>query len=189
MLAPRTDKAPMSSTKFIVSVLATVALLTPPQALAQANDVAVDGPICENTSGHVAPTDRLAACGRILHAGGLTPAQESMTRVNRAWSFSLLHKMADARADYDKAVELDPGSHVAYNERGLFHLRNGQLDAAIEDYDVALRLRPDAAFSFFGRGVAYLRKGDTARGGDDLAKARRLDGNVDVAFRNIGITP
>jgi lipoprotein NlpI len=179
----------LTPSKIPLGAMALAALLAPAPAPAQNANLPIDGPVCANTPGNVAAATRVAACTRILDGGGLSTQQQVETLVARAWSLSLLHRMADARADYDKAIEIDPRSHVAYNERGLFHLRLGEFDAAITDYDMALSFRPDAAFSLYGRGLAYLRKGDAAHGNDDLAAARRQETDVDQIFQDIGLRP
>jgi lipoprotein NlpI len=158
-------------------------------AAADGPDVSLIWPQCRNTNWDMAAADRITACTRILKFGVLTPDQQSEALVDRAWSYSLIQRMADARADYDRAIALTPKSHMAYNERGLFNLKVGRFDDAIADYDMALSLRPGAAYSLFGRGVAFLRKGEDARGRDDLAAARRADSSVDEVFRKIGVTP
>jgi lipoprotein NlpI len=158
-------------------------------AWAQDADVSVFWPGCLNTSWNVSAAERVTACTKILKLGKLTPDQQSQALVNRAWSYSLIQRMADARADYDLAITLTPKSHLAYNERALFNLRISRLDDAIADYDMALSFHPGAAYSLYGRGVAFLRKGDEVRGREDLAAARRADSGVDEVFRKIGVTP
>jgi lipoprotein NlpI len=158
-------------------------------ASAQGVDVSLLWPECRNTSWQVAAADRVPACTRILEVGLLSPAQRSEALVNRAWSYSLIGRMTDARADYDRAIELTPKSHMAFNERALFRLRIGELDGAIADYDMALSLRPNAPFSLYGRGIAFTRKGDQVRGEADLAAARHADSGVDEIFRKIGVSP
>ena len=156
---------------------------------AQAADVSAFWPGCLNTNWDVAAADRVTACTRILKLGSLTPDQESEALLNRAWSYSFIHRMADAKADFDRAIALTPRSHLAFNERGLFNLRIGRLDDAITDYDMALSLQPGAAYSLFGRGVAFMRKGDEGRGREDLAAARRANSSVDEVFKKIGVSP
>jgi lipoprotein NlpI len=156
---------------------------------AQGADVSVFWPGCLNTHWDVSAAERVTACTKILKLGTLTPDQQSQVLLNRAWSYSHIQRMADARADYDRAIALTPKSHVAYNERGLFNLRIGRLDEAIADYDMALSFQPGAAYSLYGRGLAFLRKGDENRGQADLTAARRADSSVDEVFKKIGVTP
>ena len=170
----------------LAACFATVALTS---ARAQTDDLAARVPVCENRDGHASASDRVAACSAILGGAPLAPAAEAMAHVNRAWAYSLEGRMGEARADYDIALTLNPGSYVIYNERALFNLRVGRLDAALSDYDTALKIAPQTAYSLYGRGLTLLRKGDTARGQDDLAAARRLDGGVDGTFRALGFGP
>jgi lipoprotein NlpI len=169
-----------------------IALLTglPPLAT-RADTTSQQSPnvLCANQDGTTPPAARVAACSTLLREPDLGPDLESTILTNRAWASSLLGKMGDARADYERAIALTPDSHVAHNEYALFLLRLGQLDQAIAQYDIALKLRPGAAYSLYGQGVAYLRKGDQARGDDNLAKARLADSNVDRVFQAIGVRP
>jgi lipoprotein NlpI len=158
-------------------------------AFAQTGSSSALVPVCENRDGLATPQDRVVACSALLNGFRLAPAPQSMVRVHRAWAYSLQNRMADARSDYDVAVTLNPQSYVIYNERGLFNLHVGQLDAALSDYNAALKIAPQTAYSLYGRGLTFLRKGDSARGEADLEMARRLDGQVDQAFRRIGFTP
>lgn len=153
------------------------------------SDLTARYPVCENRSGQVTARERVTACSEILGGPPLPAASEANARINRAWAYSLEGKMADARADYDRAVTLNPGSYVIYNERGLFNLRLGQLDAALSDYNMALKIAPATAYSLYGRGLTWLRKGDTARGDAGLAAARHLDATVDQTFAAIGFAP
>lgn len=144
---------------------------------------------CLNTDGTWAPKDRVNACGSILANYPLAPMQEARIRANRAWSLGQEQRLADAQADYDRALQLDPNSAVLYNERGFFHLRIGEFDAALRDYNSAIVIDPQFPYALFGRGIAYMRKGELSRGQDDLAAARRIDNSIDAAFRNAGVTP
>jgi lipoprotein NlpI len=174
-----------------IATLIAVMVLGAGDRGAHADEASQTGPapICANVDGHTPAAARVAACSTLLRAEGLTADQQSMILDDRAWSLSLLGKMADARADYERALALSPNSHVAHNEFALFELRTGQLDAAIAEYDVALRLRPDAPYSLYGRGLALIRKGQSQIGQDDLAKARLGDSHVDDVFLTIGLRP
>jgi lipoprotein NlpI len=184
--------------KFSPKILAVLAALSgsapllalaPGAARADAISEAPPAAVCANQDGSAQPAARVTACSSLLRGGDLGPDLESTVLTNRAWALSLLGKMGDARADYERAISLTPNSHVAHNELGLFFLRTGQFDKAIAEYEIALRLRPGAAYSLYGEGLAYIRKGDEARGDDNLAKARLADSNVDRVFAGIGLRP
>jgi lipoprotein NlpI len=180
---------PVKISSVALAFLAAISGLAPVVARADASSQESPAVLCANQDGATPAAARVAACSTLLKQPDMSPEFESTLRTNRAWSFSLLGRMGDARADYERAIALTPNSHVAHNELALFFLRTGQLDKAIAEYEVALRLRPGAAYSLYGEGVAYIRKGDQARGDDNLAKARLADSNVDRVFESIGVRP
>ena len=47
-----------------------------------------------------------------------------------------------------------------YNNRGLAHAKNGEIELAIADYSKAIELNPDYAEAYHYRGEAYRDKGD-----------------------------
>jgi lipoprotein NlpI len=160
------------------------------EAVAQPADATRDVPICENSNGQATPQERVEACSALLRSRSvMSPNQEAMTYVNRGWALSLQNATAKAAADYNRATTLAPGSWVIFNERGLFYLRTGQFNAAIEDYNTALKIMPSAAYPLYGRGLTWRRKGDAARSDADLAAARRADPKVDQIFDHIGLRP
>jgi tetratricopeptide (TPR) repeat protein len=64
--------------------------------------------------------------------------------LNRGNSRFLQKRMADAKTDYDKAIELESRDlHAAYFNRGLVHEVLQDSDAARADFEAALRIKPD----------------------------------------------
>ena len=61
---------------------------------------------------------------------------------------------AGAMADYDRAIELKPDFHEAYNSRGEARRVNGQLDAAMADFGKAIELKPDFSPAYNNRAIA-----------------------------------
>src|ERR1700683_1889268 len=94
---------------------------------------------------------------------------------------------AEALADFNKAIGLDPGYGQAYANRGLVYRRTKQLDLALTDYDKALSLDGAYAPAYLGRGLATQRAEPcVARAlsylalGDDKAAATDLDQAVQM---------
>jgi S1-C subfamily serine protease len=81
-----------------------------------------------------------------------------------------------AADDYAIAVLLDPKDADAYRERGLVHVRMGDLDRAIADYTSALKVRPDFAQAYRDRSKAYRDKGDIDKAVADLEQAIKFKG-------------
>jgi tetratricopeptide (TPR) repeat protein len=51
--------------------------------------------------------------------------------------------LEQAISDFNKALEIDPKSAVAYYNRGLFYFRAGQIDRAQADLKKAAKLDPE----------------------------------------------
>ena len=60
-------------------------------------------------------------------------------------------------SDSSKAVELDPGSTQAWNNRGIARQEKGDLDGALADYDRSLQLNPKVASTYHNRGGGVFR--------------------------------
>jgi tetratricopeptide (TPR) repeat protein len=66
---------------------------------------------------------------------------------------------ANARRNYDAAVQLHPKNAMAYAHRGLFFMKHQQYALAVKDFDTALKLRPTAWDYAYWRGMTYARLG------------------------------
>jgi len=65
--------------------------------------------------------------------------------VLRASAWRGLGRLAEAAADIDRALALDPDDPDALLERGILRQRRGDLDGARADWDRARALAPDSA--------------------------------------------
>jgi tetratricopeptide (TPR) repeat protein/predicted aspartyl protease len=109
---------------------------------------------------------------------------------SRCWARALLNQDLDkALADCDAALRADPKLVVAFNSRGMVHLRRGELDKAIADYDARLAVPPRATWPLYGRGLAKLKKGLKAEGDADIAAAVALRPRITEEARAHGIVP
>ena len=77
----------------------------------------------------------------------------------------------------DEAIKLNPGTAVAYNNRGNSYGNLDQLQRAINDYDEAIRLDPRFALAYSNRALAYtyLGRDDDARMDVELGTEFGLD--------------
>jgi len=73
---------------------------------------------------------------------------------------------------------------AAYNNRGVAHRSNGDIDRAIEDYDQAIRLNPDYYVAINNRGVALMNKGELDRAIADFDRTIQLRPDYFAAFYN-----
>jgi tetratricopeptide (TPR) repeat protein len=68
-------------------------------------------------------------------------------------------RFPEARADYRKAILVNPEYSNAYNNRGNMRLKDGDVEGGIKDYSEALRLNPDFCEAYCNRGIARQRLG------------------------------
>ena len=91
-----------------------------------------------------------------------------------------------ARADFERAVELNPGSPDAHLTRGTWRLHSGRLAEALADFDRALALDPAYASAYNQRCVARARLARFEAAVADCRKAVELNPADDVAWNNTG---
>ena len=94
-----------------------------------------------------------------------------------------------ALADCDRAIGVEPRSAAILDSRAMVKLRLGRLGEAIADANAALALSPALSASLYVRGVARLRNGDSEGAAADLAAARRIQFDIDLEYRDYGVTP
>ena len=83
---------------------------------------------------------------------------------------------------FSQAIELDPNSFSAYNNRGLTFLEKGALKDAIGDFTEAIRLQPDRAFVYTNRATAYQRLGELENAIADYSTAVEIDDDLAGAY-------
>ena len=128
----------------------------------------------------------IAACTRVLDAGGESPGNRAIAFSNRGVAYADEGDLDRAIDDYSEAIRLDPKSAHAYNGRGNAYARKGDIDGAIADYGEAIRVDPMYANAYNGRGNAYARKGDLDRAIAEYGEAIRVDPKYDTAYYNRG---
>lgn len=96
-------------------------------------------------------------------------------------------KMYDeAIAEFNKAIEYEPGCAKAYLNRGIAYLMKGRHDEALEDYDKAIELDPALPDAHLNRGTVYVSKGMYAEAIADYTRTIELDPNIADAYYNRG---
>ena len=74
---------------------------------------------------------------------------------NRAILYRKLNKIAEAIADYNKAIELNPYIAEVYRNRGNLYMGLAMIAEAIADYNKAIELNPNYANAYLGRAECY----------------------------------
>jgi tetratricopeptide (TPR) repeat protein len=86
---------------------------------------------------------------------------------NRGVALRVLHRLAEALADYDRALAINPASPIAHNNRGVALAALNRHCEALDAFDAALRLQPRYAQARYGRGISRLMLGELAAGWAD----------------------
>jgi tetratricopeptide (TPR) repeat protein len=89
-----------------------------------------------------------------------TPAYLAQFYRGRGDSYDAVGDVANALADYDRAIRLEPDNADGWNERCWARARQGQLRDALTDCNQAIQLKPDYALALDSRGLVYLKMGD-----------------------------
>ena len=127
------------------------------------------------------------ACQTIIDSPAAAADARAIAHLRLAWTLGRDGALAEALRHADAAVGLAPGWFVAYNERAVVHLRAKRYGAAVADYDRALALNGAAVYSLYGRGLARRGLGEGPEAEADFAAARRLQPDVDAAFKGFGL--
>ncbi|MDE2787809.1 MAG: tetratricopeptide repeat protein [Chloroflexota bacterium] len=82
---------------------------------------------------------------------------------------------AEAIANFDRAITLEPDNPDAYHSRGIAKDGQGDYAGAVADFDHAIALDPDDADIYHNRGVAKAEQGDYAGAIADYDRVIALD--------------
>ena len=115
----------------------------------------------------------IAACTRLVEAGGLGAHNRAIVLGNRAAALKLLGRYDEAVADLARAIELDPDNPQYRSQRGDVLSRKQQYAEAIADYTKAIEVAPRNPWPHFGRGHAYLAQGNAELAAADFTEALR----------------
>jgi len=103
----------------------------------------------------------------------------------------LIHAMGkeyeQAIASYDKALEIKPDDHDAWNYRGVALDDLGRFAEAIASYDKALEIKPDDHEAWYGRGFALGNLGRFAEAIASFDRALEIKPDYHEAWNNRGI--
>ncbi|OOQ61874.1 M50 family metallopeptidase [Mucilaginibacter pedocola] len=94
---------------------------------------------------------------------------------NRGFVNNLLGNYAEAKADLDKAVALDPRSAYAVTNRAYANLKLGQLDEALTDIDTSMELNDGNSYIYLVQGMYQLETGDPASALINFETAKKLN--------------
>ncbi len=88
--------------------------------------------------------------------------------------------------DLNKAINQNPNSAMAYNNRGAAYARKDQFDQAIADFTKAVEINPRDAMAYNNRGLANVHKGQYGQAISDFTKAIEINPRDAKAYNNRG---
>ncbi|MGA5205149.1 tetratricopeptide repeat protein [Streptomyces variegatus] len=130
----------------------------------------------------------VAALGLLLRRAGLDAPTQARARIVRGDELRGDGAYAQALTEYDRAIDLDPESAVAYRNRSGIRGDLGDHDGAIADLDRAVALEPGNAWYVALRGEHHRIAGHDAEAIRDLTEAIRLDPALGFAWASRGAT-
>ena len=113
-------------------------------------------------------------------------ARDADFYINRGMDYGKKDQFDQAMSDFNKALEIDPTSAMAYHHRGVLYTFKGQYDQAFSDFSKALEINPRFASAYSSRGRAYMAKGQYDQAISDYTKALEINPNLAVAYYNRG---
>jgi S1-C subfamily serine protease/lipoprotein NlpI len=166
---------PKSIAALAALIFETLLVLT---TIAAADDTAT----CTTGTGAAA----IAACTRLMSAGGQTNHDISLLFDRRALHFIEAGKLDNAMADYNKAIQLDPNSPFPYGGKGVIFATKGDYSHAIESVSAGLRLNPNDSQMYTLRGDSYskIERFDLAIA--DYNSAMKIDPKSELALAGRG---
>jgi tetratricopeptide (TPR) repeat protein len=128
----------------------------------------------------------LEVCNTALEESFLNRHNRSATLINRGIIYLYRGQYAEALADFDAAIEADPGLAEGYTHRGVALLAHRDYRSAIEALDRGLALDPsEPAKVYFNRAIAHEELGDVAAAYHDYQRAAELAPDWSPARREL----
>jgi tetratricopeptide (TPR) repeat protein len=134
----------------------------------------------------LADADSLQACGDAIEHGGLDRHDLVATYVNRGSVSMNRRDYLAARADFERAIEMDPDAGEAWMDRGAIDILEHRYREGIADTTKGLELGVrDPAKAYFNRAVAYEGVGDEQSAYADYQEAMVLQPGWDLPKREL----
>ncbi len=142
---------------------------------ASAEDYSSDRSACSGLTERSKPTDRVAACTRLITSKQWSDQSLAILYYNLGAAHRAAGEYDRAIADLNEAIRIDPTGEHYYLSRGAAWFSKGDLDRAIADYNEAIRVDPKSSLAYYERGRAWRDKKDYDRPIADYSEAIRID--------------
>jgi tetratricopeptide (TPR) repeat protein len=132
-------------------------------------------------------TAKKALAGKNIKCPGCAQLQRVPTPEERTSAQTLVERAAgglseQTLADFNQAMQLDPGNAKVYEERGWFLYHKGDVAGAIADYDRAIWLDPTHSKSFVQRAAAHNRLEQHDKALADVTRFIQLEPKAAYAY-------
>ncbi len=102
---------------------------------------------------------------------------DAQSLFTRGVILSALHRPADAAADFDRVLQLDPKKVEAYDRRGSEEFKLSRFADSVADFDRYLEARPDERPGHWRRGISLYYAGKYDEGRKQFAGYEQVDTN------------
>jgi tetratricopeptide (TPR) repeat protein len=93
-------------------------------------------------------------------------------------SYSQLHRIRDAKREYEQSIHLDRDYAEPHNNLGALYYSAQRFGPAVKEYQRAIRLSPDNAVFHNNLGAAYFSEKDFTRAMKEFTRAVELDPTI-----------
>jgi tetratricopeptide (TPR) repeat protein len=143
----------------------------PPSAGASAEDLEKQGDQLRADKAYLDALDYYRAATRKKADSALLYNKIGITEL-------MIHRLRDARKDFDKAIRLDRRYADAYNNLGVVYYADKNPGKAIKQYRKAIELSSEVAPYHNNLGAAYFQKKEFEKAVQSYSEAMRLDPNI-----------
>jgi len=110
------------------------------------------------------------------------PSLVTMARVNSGYAHYSLKEYANAKQDFEGALNQQPGNSAAYRGLGLLAQRAGDIAQATRDYERSAELQPTpAGYLLLAQALEIGGQAEAARAAQSRAARMTRDLNDDIA--------
>jgi tetratricopeptide (TPR) repeat protein len=106
---------------------------------------------------------------------------------SRGLAQETVKNFAQAKADYNKAIEINPEYANAYNNRGNIKAEQADYKGAIQDYSRAIELNEQFVEAYCNRGIARENLGNHSKALEDFDRAIALNSDYIDGYLRRGI--
>ncbi len=131
---------------------------------------------------------RIDACSDLIGIPGLDDNAKSLAYSMRALAYSRNGQFHEALPDYDMAIQLDPSSAMALNNRGWVRYKLNRLRESLADVEQSLSLSPGSPHAHDTRAHVHQALGEHTRALADYEQAMRFGGENLIKLYQCGLT-